>query len=999
MDDSGSFLVRRVEIKREAGKSLGFYIREGDGWLRKDGVFVSRLNLGSIVQTNGLLNVGDEILKVNDVDVTEMPLSDVVLIMKFVKRMVLTVKVLTSFTHTLALHKSLRKRELPKTPSFLARSSINGENGTAEDEDPYSKVTSKKSVDNSVEEKRIRFKRMEEMTESATKTTHFGRSFVERSSHDKGDEANPSEGDNPYEEISHDFKEKLQEERKLGISKADDINPYARVKVIKEGNAVQLKIFAEIHPHKEVTERKSDKKDKTSVNPYKEIEMKPLKDGVEKSAVSSNVSVDDKSHMKMDSFLDLLKSAPLSSSSPFTGRKSDPHDDHIVNPDHIYAQIDRTRKYSSSENSQADEKEDLVTQEKERTLSNVTPPPLPTSPLPKDESMDNISLPVLPLDSSILTDEPENSATEKLKLDGSRRLSLSLRDLVVLPDLMVIDSSKYDDSKHDPDFVPSGHSPSQTIQDHTESLKNEISVESKDGEEEPPPPLPPPYVPDEGPPESSDENEEGSSNMSGSRENKSVENDEDPALVMPLIAKRMSSAAEIEVVISFQDLEEDNVPTKEQVKEATPTTEEIEQLVSTKPLGGSTDIMSLSYSSLTSGPWDDSYLNDTPPPPPPCTEPPEAENLESGGEDGIIYEHLPTRAMSKEEMEESIASSDRKLSGMLVLKVISLDSCTEQSEIFWSKCNVNKVAFSTIVDNRVKVTMTLPILNVASPFESSNSEDEYRVILLHNSQISFSIHPMSLSKLTQTTCLHDIFPTESEGTKYMYVEFEDYGHLKLLVNYCPVSSVIKRLDPSHNGPNETSFSELISNNPRNSGCPLILEKCVEIIEKYGSRTPHLYERCASNMHRHKALLSCTDDHNNQSVKDIVVKCSVHAFTGLVIDFFCNLSEPFFTNDISSSLIQAASIGGEVDMLDNFMQCLPDDVVTTLHLLLGHFKVLCKHSNRNGVTVKSLSKLFGPLLLIPALSSDLNTSTTTLEYAEDYESQARVIELLLSRGTD
>jgi hypothetical protein len=95
-DDSGTFVLRVVEILREPGESLGFYIRQGDGWDRNDGMFVSRVNLGSIVETSGLLSLGDEITKVNDIDVTHMPLETVTVIMRYVQRLFLTVKVLTS---------------------------------------------------------------------------------------------------------------------------------------------------------------------------------------------------------------------------------------------------------------------------------------------------------------------------------------------------------------------------------------------------------------------------------------------------------------------------------------------------------------------------------------------------------------------------------------------------------------------------------------------------------------------------------------------------------------------------------------------------------------------------------------------------------------------------------------------------------------------------------------------------------------------------------------
>lgn len=118
-DASGTFLVRVVEILREPGKSLGFYIHQGDGWERKEGVFVSRVILGSIVETNGLLSIGDEITKVNDIDVTQMPLENVAVIMRYVKRLFLTVKVLTSPT---LIRTYSQRRSMPRVGPSNAQS-------------------------------------------------------------------------------------------------------------------------------------------------------------------------------------------------------------------------------------------------------------------------------------------------------------------------------------------------------------------------------------------------------------------------------------------------------------------------------------------------------------------------------------------------------------------------------------------------------------------------------------------------------------------------------------------------------------------------------------------------------------------------------------------------------------------------------------------------------------------------------------------------------------
>ena len=98
-DVTNSYLIRKVDIRKNPEKSLGFYICEGDGWDRQDGIFVSRLVLGSYIEANNFLRVGDEILKVNEVYVKDFSLNDVALMMQVVEKLVLTVKILTSVSH------------------------------------------------------------------------------------------------------------------------------------------------------------------------------------------------------------------------------------------------------------------------------------------------------------------------------------------------------------------------------------------------------------------------------------------------------------------------------------------------------------------------------------------------------------------------------------------------------------------------------------------------------------------------------------------------------------------------------------------------------------------------------------------------------------------------------------------------------------------------------------------------------------------------------------
>ena len=125
-DANNAHLIRKVEIRKVPGKSLGFYIRQGDGWDRRDGIFISRLILGSYIEANDFLRVGDEILKVNEVNVSNFSLNDVVLMMQIIDKLVLTVKVLTSlsFVRNRSMRLSSRSNISARThsPEYFAAS-------------------------------------------------------------------------------------------------------------------------------------------------------------------------------------------------------------------------------------------------------------------------------------------------------------------------------------------------------------------------------------------------------------------------------------------------------------------------------------------------------------------------------------------------------------------------------------------------------------------------------------------------------------------------------------------------------------------------------------------------------------------------------------------------------------------------------------------------------------------------------------------------------------
>lgn len=106
---NGTFLQRTIELRRKPGETLGFYIRQGDGWEREQGIFVSRVVLGTDVDVFELLRVGDEIIRVNKVDVRTMTIQDVSALMQMTRRLILTVKVLTPVTAMAAKRLAMNK--------------------------------------------------------------------------------------------------------------------------------------------------------------------------------------------------------------------------------------------------------------------------------------------------------------------------------------------------------------------------------------------------------------------------------------------------------------------------------------------------------------------------------------------------------------------------------------------------------------------------------------------------------------------------------------------------------------------------------------------------------------------------------------------------------------------------------------------------------------------------------------------------------------------------
>ena len=95
---TGAFKYRTIDILRNTDEEIGISLRRGDGWEKGEGIYVSRISLGSIFDQFEILRVGDEIVQVNKVDVKKMSADDVIRLMHIPEKLSVTVKMLTPFS-------------------------------------------------------------------------------------------------------------------------------------------------------------------------------------------------------------------------------------------------------------------------------------------------------------------------------------------------------------------------------------------------------------------------------------------------------------------------------------------------------------------------------------------------------------------------------------------------------------------------------------------------------------------------------------------------------------------------------------------------------------------------------------------------------------------------------------------------------------------------------------------------------------------------------------
>lgn len=171
----------------------------------------------------------------------------------------------------------------------------------------------------------------------------------------------------------------------------------------------------------------------------------------------------------------------------------------------------------------------------------------------------------------------------------------------------------------------------------------------------------------------------------------------------------------------------------------------------------------------------------------------------------------------------------------------------------------------------------------------------------------------------------------------------------------------------------------------NGGVPIIVQKCVEEVERRGMDIVGLYRLCGSAtkkrilreaFERNPRLVDLSPD----SVPDINV------ITGLLKEYLRELPEPLLTKCLYQMLVDALAVclpddpEGNAKLMFSILECLPKGNRTTLFLLMDHLCLVTAQSDRNKMTPQNLAICFGPVLMLHSEDgSNLSSASTGLDF--------------------
>ncbi|KAI5966363.1 RGD1 [Candida pseudojiufengensis] len=179
--------------------------------------------------------------------------------------------------------------------------------------------------------------------------------------------------------------------------------------------------------------------------------------------------------------------------------------------------------------------------------------------------------------------------------------------------------------------------------------------------------------------------------------------------------------------------------------------------------------------------------------------------------------------------------------------------------------------------------------------------------------------------------------------------------------------------------------------------PLIVRRCIEIIENYGIDLVGIY-RTSSNINQVTKLKDLIDSNFTNYLTiganinpNNIIDNKIFAVASLLKLYFINLPEPLVTNLESKSFIETVKLNDEhliAKKLHHLVFNLPDGSYFTLRSLIFHLNKISLNESKNRMNKKSLSIIWGPVIF-----NDNSSNAQDLSY------KSKVVEELMTIAND
>ncbi|NXS54227.1 SYDE2 protein, partial [Brachypteracias leptosomus] len=193
--------------------------------------------------------------------------------------------------------------------------------------------------------------------------------------------------------------------------------------------------------------------------------------------------------------------------------------------------------------------------------------------------------------------------------------------------------------------------------------------------------------------------------------------------------------------------------------------------------------------------------------------------------------------------------------------------------------------------------------------------------------------------------------------------------------------------------------------------PLLMQKCIQEIEKRGCQVVGLYRLCGSAAVKKELREAFERDSKAVTLCESLYP-DINVITGVLKDYLRELPSPLITKQLYEAVLDAmvtnplkmTASGCENDLRDSehtaaLLDCLPDVEKATLKMLLNHLKLVASYHEVNKMTCQNLAVCFGPVLLsqrqeTTSHNNRVFTDSEELASALDFKKHIEVLHYLL-----